>query len=69
MFCYFNQFWSHVDFPIFLCKWIQLGMQKNEGKTASDVWVPGMTRNPETYVLKDQVSDSSSLVCMKGLLK
>ncbi|XP_010911688.1 lysine--tRNA ligase isoform X2 [Elaeis guineensis] len=28
--------------------------KKNEGKTPSDVWVPGMTRNPETYVLKDQ---------------
>ncbi|RWW70035.1 hypothetical protein BHE74_00022311, partial [Ensete ventricosum] len=28
--------------------------QKNEGKMASDVWVPGMTRNPETYILKDQ---------------
>ncbi|RZS09523.1 hypothetical protein BHM03_00040608, partial [Ensete ventricosum] len=33
----------------------QLVHQKNEGKMASDVWVPGMTRNPETYILKDQV--------------
>uniref|UniRef100_A0A804L182 Lysine--tRNA ligase n=1 Tax=Musa acuminata subsp. malaccensis TaxID=214687 RepID=A0A804L182_MUSAM len=29
-------------------------VKKNEGKVASDVWVPGMTRNPETYILKDQ---------------
>ncbi|CAL9771841.1 unnamed protein product [Musa acuminata subsp. burmannicoides] len=29
-------------------------VKKNEGKMASDVWVPGMTRNPETYILKDQ---------------
>ncbi|THU45396.1 hypothetical protein C4D60_Mb02t17500 [Musa balbisiana] len=29
-------------------------VKKNEGKTAPDIWVPGMTRNPETYVLKDQ---------------
>uniref|UniRef100_A0A1D1ZK62 lysine--tRNA ligase n=1 Tax=Anthurium amnicola TaxID=1678845 RepID=A0A1D1ZK62_9ARAE len=27
--------------------------KKNEGKS-SDVWTPGMIRNPETYVLKDQ---------------
>ncbi|THU52361.1 hypothetical protein C4D60_Mb10t03200 [Musa balbisiana] len=29
-------------------------VKKNEGKVVSDVWVPGMTRNPETYILKDQ---------------
>ncbi|MQL72469.1 hypothetical protein Taro_004803 [Colocasia esculenta] len=27
--------------------------KKNEGKSP-DLWVPGLTRNPETYVLKDQ---------------
>ncbi|XP_042416620.1 lysine--tRNA ligase-like [Zingiber officinale] len=31
-----------------------IAIKKNEQKTPSDVWVPGMTRNPETYVLKDQ---------------
>ncbi|WOK97026.1 lysine--tRNA ligase isoform X1 [Canna indica] len=28
--------------------------KNNEVKTTSDVWTPGMLRNPETYVLKDQ---------------
>ncbi|XP_058097326.1 lysine--tRNA ligase [Magnolia sinica] len=28
--------------------------KKNEGRVTTDVWVPGNTRNPETYVLKDQ---------------
>ncbi|WOL09032.1 lysine--tRNA ligase isoform X1 [Canna indica] len=29
--------------------------KQNDAKTPLDVWVPGMTRNPETYILKDQV--------------
>ncbi|CAL9080974.1 unnamed protein product [Musa textilis] len=37
-------------------------VKKNEGKTTPDIWVPGMTRNPETYVLKDQVYDSFCLL-------
>ncbi|RWR90194.1 lysine--tRNA ligase isoform X1 [Cinnamomum micranthum f. kanehirae] len=28
--------------------------KKNEGSAVTDAWVPGHTRNPETYVLKDQ---------------
>lgn len=33
-----------------------IGLQKNEGSAVTDSWIPGHTRNPETYVLKDQVS-------------
>lgn len=44
-------------------KMVMTTSQKNEGKVASDVWVPGMTRNPETYILKDQVS-KFFLVCL-----
>ncbi|XP_072974054.1 lysine--tRNA ligase-like [Typha angustifolia] len=29
-------------------------LKKDEGRPKSDIWLPGMTRNPETYVLKDQ---------------
>ncbi|XP_077231280.1 lysine--tRNA ligase, cytoplasmic-like [Tasmannia lanceolata] len=28
--------------------------KNSEGRTTTDIWVPGNTRNPETYVLKDQ---------------
>ncbi|XP_058102036.1 uncharacterized protein LOC131246148 [Magnolia sinica] len=30
--------------------------KKNGGRVTTDVWVPGNTRNPEKYVLKDQES-------------
>ncbi|XP_077220938.1 lysine--tRNA ligase, cytoplasmic-like [Tasmannia lanceolata] len=28
--------------------------KKNEARVTTDVWIPGNTRNPETYILKDQ---------------
>lgn len=44
-----------------ILKWYCL--QKQEGKKqevkATSEWVPGMTRNPETYILRDQVFSDS----------
>lgn len=38
------------------CNWFCVLVQKTE------LWVPGSTRNPETYILKDQVLDQYHLI-------